>query len=156
MLPLTPRQIERFWSHIDRTTDPDGCWLWKRSRSHNGYGQWGGTIGGRHRVVRSHRVAYELTHGEVPDGKQVCHTCDVRHCCSPKHLYICSPKENTRDMMERTGHNRPHARFTDDEVREFRRRYAAGESLTTIAVSADHDVSAMRKLLRGLHYRHVE
>lgn len=151
---LTPKQIALFWSHVDRTGGPDACWPWLLSQIHNGYGQWGVAWEGKTVGLRAHRVAYFLEHGVWPEPF-CCHTCDVRHCCNPAHLYTCTPVQNTADMMERTGHNRPRARFTDDEVREFRRRHAEGESLTSIAESAGHDVSAMSKLLRGLHYRHL-
>ena len=51
------------------------------------------------KLARSHRVAYELSNGPIPDGAQVDHTChnaDVscgggvncphRRCCNPAHL----------------------------------------------------------------------
>lgn len=150
----TPRQIERFWSYVDRSGGPDACWPWIRSRTPRGYGQYGVHRNGKLFNQRTHRIAYYLTHGSWPEPL-ACHTCHNRFCCNPAHIYEGTPKQNTSDMMALGRHNRPHARFTDEEVREFRRRHAAGESLKSIAGSVNHDMSAMSKLLRGLHYRHV-
>ena len=34
--PLPHRDL--FWSHVDRTTTPDGCWPWTGATDKNGYG----------------------------------------------------------------------------------------------------------------------
>lgn len=147
---FTPKQIARFWSYVDRSGGPDACWPWTRSRHSKGYGQYG--VGGHN--YRTNRLAYFLEYGEWPEPIG-CHTCDNPPCCNPAHIYAGTPKQNTADMVRQGKHNRPHARFSDDEVRAFRARYAAGETLKAIAASAGHDMSAMSKLLRGLHYRHI-
>ena len=45
-----------------------------------------------------HRVAYEIYKGSIPEGKNVCHSCDNPSCCNPKHLFIATQKENLLDM----------------------------------------------------------
>lgn len=76
---------------IDR--DPCGCWLWTGRLNHDGYGIT--THGGKQRRV--HRIIYTLVHGPIPKGCQVNHTCHVRHCGNPEHLYAGTQKQNMKD-----------------------------------------------------------
>ncbi len=85
----------RFWGRVNRTT---GCWLFAGAVSSSGYGS----------VVRSgktytaHRYAWLDTFGCLP-GPSVflCHTCDVKLCVNPDHLYEGSRSDNARDMWSR-------------------------------------------------------
>ena len=85
-----------FWQRVGIRGE-DECWPYLWGRSSTGYGslRWNG------RVDKSHRVAYELAYGEVPDGLWVLHHCDNPPCCNPYHLYAGTPKDNVRDMMDR-------------------------------------------------------
>ena len=85
---------ERFWSKVDRR-GPDECWPWTAHTQAKGYGTFG--IGNR--PYPAHRVAYELTHGVVPDTRIfVCHSCDTPGCCNPAHLFLGSHDDNMADM----------------------------------------------------------
>lgn len=97
-----PELAARFWSKVDRSAGPDGCWPWLAYVSKLGYGTFG--IGGE--VRRAHRVAYALATGQpVPDGHHldhICHTaacalgddCPHRRCCNPRHLEPVMQKVN--------------------------------------------------------------
>jgi len=81
---------KEFWSATAK--DENGCLLWTRSKTHNGYAQvrWDDTM------RTGHRVAYELTFGAIPEGLQVDHLCRVRHCVNPDHLELVTHQENIR------------------------------------------------------------
>lgn len=68
----------RFWAKVNRSGGPDACWEWTASTKSSGYG--GFWVGGR--VLRSHRVAYEIANGPIPEGAVVCHHCDNPPCCN--------------------------------------------------------------------------
>lgn len=85
---------ERFWASVAQG-GPDDCWLWqgKVNKRRMGYGvlKW------RTKEKRAHRVAYELTHGAIPDGMMVLHKCDTPPCCNPSHLFLGTAADNCRD-----------------------------------------------------------
>jgi hypothetical protein len=63
------------------------CWLWTASCT-DGYGQIGAgsRTDGSFRVLKAHRIAYELHIGPIPEGLEPDHLCRVRHCVNPWHL----------------------------------------------------------------------
>ena len=84
--PIIPRLESR-----SRLT-PEGCWEWFGAKSPAGYG----TISWLGRDRPTHRVAYELLVGPVPDGLQLDHLCRNRACLNPEHLEPVTNRENTR------------------------------------------------------------
>lgn len=73
------------------------CWEYCGEIVHNGYGRI--SHGGRN--VRVHRLSYLSYKGEIIDGRMVCHTCDVRNCWNPDHLFLGTAKDNVDDMLSK-------------------------------------------------------
>lgn len=82
---------------------PSGCWIWQGAKNSRGYAQMGMRVrGGTKNVSKSvHRLMAEWAHGPIPEGGLACHTCDVRDCVNPAHLYIGTAGSNMRDMIVR-------------------------------------------------------
>ena len=80
---------ERFWSKVDKD-GPGGCWLWTASQNGYGYGKFKAP----HAFVASHRYAYELLVGPIPDGLQIDHLCRNRACVNPAHLEPVTQRVN--------------------------------------------------------------
>lgn len=90
-LVVTNHAMSRFWSHVDRSTGPDGCWTWTGYRE-KGYGRF--FLDQAHRSVRAHRLAYEQGRGPIPDGLQLDHLCRNRACVNPAHLEPVTQRTN--------------------------------------------------------------
>jgi hypothetical protein len=118
----SPTIAERLVSRLVRTTA--GCLEFTGARTADGYGRIG--RGGRHAGwERTHRVAWEIVNGPVPDGMCVLHRCDNPPCCETTHLFLGTRVENNtdRDLKGRTRAPDRHwaRRLTDEQVGELRR-----------------------------------
>lgn len=91
---------DRFWAKVQKT---DSCWLWVGANNGQGYGAL--KVSGRN--VRAHRYAYTLHKGPIPEGLCVCHTCDVRNCVNPDHLWIGTMADNNLDKEIKGRANHP-------------------------------------------------
>lgn len=84
--------IKQFWTYVE-ILGTDDCWEWQNGLS-DGYGHvW---IDGK--KIKTRRLVYTLTYGPIPDGLLVCHTCDNRKCCNPKHLFLGTHEDNAREV----------------------------------------------------------
>lgn len=106
----------------------DECWLWKGALNEAGYGEFVYIRDGKKNRPTAHRAAYRYTFGPIPDGLQINHRCDVRHCCNPRHLYAGTHLDNMRDMSERGRAGRPRG-LTDEQVRDIRSMKRTGAAL---------------------------
>jgi len=106
--------MDRFWSKVKKG-DPDECWEWQASLR-NGYGQLYWQVRGKPQLA--HRIAYQLTHGSIPEGQVVRHSCDNKCCCNPAHLELGSQGDNVRDGVRRNLAGV--AKLTTEQVKEIR------------------------------------
>lgn len=90
--PPTP-VAEKFWRNVKRS---DTCWLWTAGRFENGYGQFSAP---EFSETRAHRVSYRLSVGPIPEDLYVCHSCDVKLCVNPAHLWLGTNQDNQLDAL---------------------------------------------------------
>ena len=114
---------ERLMAKIDRKAN--GCWEWqgclRGSKTHK-YG----VLCHQGKQDGAHRVSFRLFKGEIPEGMNVCHSCDNPRCVNPDHLFIGSDSANMSDMTAKGRHPYPlgethhRAKLTNDAVRAIR------------------------------------
>lgn len=86
-----------FWSLLHPTLDTNTCWEWPKGRTNQGYGLFQITMPDGRKESRAHRVAYLFAYGAIPQGYEVCHTCNHKPCCRPSHLYAGTHAQNMQD-----------------------------------------------------------
>src|SRR5580700_875106 len=107
----TPR--ERLLSRLIIDWDT-GCWNWTGAKGLNGYGLF--SLNGR--FVCTHRAAYMILAGPIPDGLELDHLCRNVACANPAHLEPVTHRENMRRGTKATQTHciRDHE-FTEDNTR---------------------------------------
>jgi hypothetical protein len=130
---LWPKVNGPWYSTPEHPIGPDDCWDFiSRARA----GTYRVRDGRRRRVIGpdrldygrlscgrrgqgtmpAHVAAFVVTHGPVPPGQLVRHSCDRGLCCNPSHLTAGTAAENAADRLQRRVHSTPARRAGRPEV----------------------------------------
>lgn len=133
----------------------DACWPWTGTIHHRGYGVIGDN---KNRQYLAHRLAYEHANGPIPDGMMVCHTCDNKPCCNPRHLFLGTNADNQADKARKLrgprGTRHRSAKLTDADVISIRSLYP-GMSQMAIAKQYGMNQTVISDIVRRKTWRHV-
>jgi hypothetical protein len=146
------RMLTAFWEKVEKT---DGCWLWRGALNTQGYGN----LRRDGKWHRAHRYAYELEHGPIPPGMELCHRCDNPLCVRPSHMFVGTHLDNVRDMQakRRNAHGERHgtAKLTDAQVYAIRGRYDAGDTRARIGAEFGLNYQTVWKIGTRRSWKHL-
>ena len=152
-----PSTETRLWKRVVKTAN---CWEWVGYRNSTGYGQ----IYHNSKLRLTHRVAWELSNGPIPDGMVVCHKCDNPPCCNPDHLFLGTMADNSADMVNKgrhhpvsfKGENNPSHKLTAAQVAEARSVYGAGGiGYRTLAKRYGVTRTTLKCAITGKSWKHL-
>ncbi len=84
--------MNTFFDKVEKT---ETCWLWLGRLTEDGYGL---TRKAPFKTRLAHRISFML-HKHDPGKLLVLHTCHVRNCVNPEHLYAGTQVDNMEDMV---------------------------------------------------------
>lgn len=147
-----------------------GCWLWLGRLGPDGYGK----ASFKNRPHQAHRLAYMTWKGPIPREAFICHTCDVKCCINPDHLYIGDLLTNACDAVNRkryktgnqhmrriaperwpSGSRHHKAKLTEEQVRGIRRDLAQGITQTAIAKRLGVDQTTISNIALWRTWREI-
>jgi hypothetical protein len=151
-----PLTASRFWSHVDKSGQ---CWLWKGEiNKRHGYGRF---YYKRRKTIRAHRYSWWLANQDfrLTAADYICHTCDVRACVNPAHLFLGNALSNAADCKnknrQKKGSEHGMAVLTEDKVRQIRSLRQAGIKRKEVAQKFGVSEATIKKITSGQYWKHA-
>ena len=141
---------------IDRKT---GCWLWPGATNGNWSGQGHGQVFVGTEKFYVHRLSMTVFGKKNPGPKHVLHKCDTPPCFNPKHLYLGTEKDNSRDRMDRgqqaRGSRVGTSKLTAKEIRAIRREGAIYGNQPLVAKKYGIHRMSVSRIVRRVTWAHL-
>ena len=145
---------ERFWNKVQKG---DGCWEWTACRNPSGYGM---IIDDERRTRLSHRIAWQLTNGPIPQGVCVLHRCDNPPCCNPGHLFLGARLDNNVDRAAKGRGSKGMcihtAKLTEENVMDIIHAFGSGARPSDVAREWGISHPTAKAIMRGTSWKHIQ
>lgn len=151
--------VKRFITKLVVSEDGKDCWIWEGCIGKAGYG----FIRVKDRNLLTYRLAYSIFVEEIPEGKCVLHTCDIRACCNPDHLWVGTKKDNTQDMVSKGrngygsiyGKDNYNSKLAERDIPKIRRMLGLGYSQKHIGDVFGVSDMAINHIKKGKNWKGV-
>ena len=144
--------------------ETEECVIWPRSTIGGGYGRFTHRKEkhGKRTTFLVHRLSYERRIGPIPNGMDVCHSCDNPPCMNYRHLFAGTEEDNKNDKLFKKRHmfgeRMNTAILNDSLVREIRSKYIFGSSTKgTFALAEEYGVNqkTIHSIVRRKTWTHI-
>lgn len=153
------KQIVEFWKRVT-VKRKNECWEFNAfsiRTSKNGFKKNGAVwIDGKN--ISAHRFSFQLENGPIPEGLEVCHSCDNPPCVNPNHLFLGNQSINMLDMVKKgrnkhkKGEKHPRAKLTEKQVLDIRKDARGAIKLSRIY---DVGISTITQVKKRLTWKHL-
>ncbi len=139
----------KFWNRVNIKDNIEECWNWQTFLSIDGYGYF------RYydRTMGSHRLAYILSKGEIPENKIVMHLCNNPMCCNPKHLKLGNNRENLEYALKCGKISR--TKLNEIDIKNIHELYKNGKKQWEIAELYKIDQGNLSRILNGERWNYI-
>jgi hypothetical protein len=134
-----------------------GCWLWLGSVQGEDGKQPRPRMWDGEKSDYAYRVSWKIHHGPVPDGMEICHSCDVTVCVNPDHLFVGTRSDNMVDCAAKGRTNKPkgvdaaRTKLTEADVRMIRASDAPSKRLARELGVDDKTIRGVRTFTTWRH-----
>ena len=123
-----------FCKYLPDILNENDCWEWKGWLQKGGYG--GLSYNGK--ILKAHRVSYEMYYAKPLEDLHCLHTCDNPSCINPLHLFAGTNLDNMRDKIQKNrcytgnqkGENNGASKLSKKQVLKIRELYKSGNYTT--------------------------
>ena len=156
-MQFTQNEIARYTKSFYQS-GPNECWEWLGAKDKDGYGTFTILKDGKRLKFRVHRISYLLEIGKFDFKLLVLHTCDNPPCVNPKHLFLGTHLDNTRDCIRKgrkantSGELNGNYQYSETILEEIRRLHRQGFTQTKLIEIFGLSKGHMNRVVHG--YRH--
>lgn len=140
------------------------CFEWKGPKDKNGYGiTTYSDEGKKKKTVKVHRLIWTILQGDIPKEMLICHACDNPKCFNINHLFLGTPKDNSKDR-DAKGHGPFHnqkgesnfsATLTECTVLKIRKLYSEGWRICEIVKEFGINQPTVNKIVHRQRWKHI-
>lgn len=138
--------------------DESGCWLWQGEKNSHGYGRfrtmalWD-EIKDEWFDIQAHRLSWIIYYNSpLPSKLLCCHSCDVKTCVRPEHIFVGTVQHNNKDIKlkgRKTGRTKGSYTVPVETRLKIAEEILSGKSSVAVAKAYKKSLVAVNNYLKS-------